>query len=65
MLSIVHLSSIIVTAFYYNETTLPYIDSIIYVAVPFKDGCIALLITRLYFYQGTSETRHVNIDIEE
>jgi hypothetical protein len=26
---------------------------------PFKDGCIALLMTRLYYYQGTSETRQV------
>ena len=59
MLSVMHFSCIIVTAYFYNETTWPYTDRIYYVVAPFKDGCIALLMTRLYYYQGTSETRQV------
>ena len=65
MLSVVHFSCTIVTAYFYNETTWPYTDRIYYVVAPFKDGCIALLMTRLYYYQGTSKTRHVKAAIEE
>lgn len=65
ILSVVHFSCIIVTAYFYNETTWPYTDRIYYVVAPFKDGCIALLMTRLYYYQGTSEARHDKLVIQE
>ena len=65
MLSVVHFSCIIVTAYFYNETTWPYTDRIYYVVAPFKDGCIALLMTRLYYYQCTSDARHDKLIIQE
>jgi len=40
-----------------NQSTRPFIDTVVYAVVPFKDGCIALLLARLYYYQGTSEKR--------
>ena len=57
VLSVVHISIIVVLAYFYNKTTWPYSDPILYVLVPFKDGCIALLMARLYYHQGTNETR--------
>ena len=52
-----HIIALFLSIFSYNESTLPFIDTVVYAVIPFKDGCIALLLARLYYYQGTSEKR--------
>jgi hypothetical protein len=65
MLSALHFSWIIVSIYFYNQKLWGATITIVYVVVPFKDGCIALLMTRLYYYQGTSENRNKKVVIEE
>ena len=65
MLSVVQISCIIVPIYFYYLKLWLYTNPIIIIVVPFKDGCIALLITRLYYYQGTSEKRNEKEVIEK
>jgi mannitol-specific phosphotransferase system IIBC component len=65
MMSVVHFSGIIVEIYFYYLKLWPYTIPIAYIVVPFKDGCIALMITRLYYYQGTSEKRNEKEFIEK
>jgi hypothetical protein len=61
ILSVMHFSTVLVQAYFGLEKFNRYTNPMIFVAVPFKDGCIALLMTRLYYYQGTSEKRNKKV----
>jgi hypothetical protein len=39
-------------------------ESVMYASTPFTDGCISLMLARLYYYQGTSDKRSDNNDKE-
>jgi len=61
----VHFSTLLAVTYFDPTRLSPYTNPIVFVAVPFKDGCIALLMTRLYYYQGSSEKRNKKVAIEE
>ena len=51
-----HIFTIFLWNFLNDDTMLLY-DTLMFAVIPFKDGCISLLLARLYYYQGTSEKR--------
>jgi len=52
-----HIFIIFMSAFPFDDDILPFYDFVMFAVIPLKDCGIALLLARLYYYQGTSEKR--------